>query len=171
MARIIIPSTEDPSGWGVVPTTDGNYETSLPITDPQTGAVSSPTQERQTTTANQTAVSQYTFLAPAPVQSPLFNESGYMTPQWVTWFQQLYRRVGDAQSTSVGDLDILTEFDDIPQTFKMPVGVTTNIDAYQQDSSQIGALQTQISDLTAQSYWGSQSVNTDRKSTRLNSSH
>ena len=58
MARIIIPSQEDPSGWGVVPTTDGNYETSLPVPDPETGGVTSPTQVRQTTTANQTAVSQ-----------------------------------------------------------------------------------------------------------------
>ena len=71
-------------------------------------------------TYNPNKVSQAAFLAPAPVQSPLLDPNGHMTIQWISWFNQLARRVGGSESTSLSDLDILTEFDDIPQTVRFP---------------------------------------------------
>ena len=158
MARsIIIPSETDPTGWGSVPTTDGDITTSVPVVDPVTGLVTSQTQTQQNATAGAAAVSQYTFLAPAPVQSPLMDSNGYMTTQWITWFNQLSRRVGGTQSTSVSDLDILTEFDDIPQTVRFP----EKLDPYMEEGTRQGQILKQISDLTGETFWGPNSVNTN----------
>lgn len=140
MDKIIQPSIDDPSGWGAVPALNGNVIYSEPGVDPVTGVPTpSATQEQQTSIANQTAVSQTTFLAPAPIQTPLIDMNGHMTAPWVVWFQQLFRRVGEAQSTPSGDIDILTEFDDIPQTVRMP-------DVYDYETSSNQGL-SQINDL------------------------
>lgn len=144
MVRQIVPSTDpDPAGWGTVPTVGGDVTTTVPDS---TGASTTSTQ--QASTASATAVDQSTFLAPAPVWSPLMDPNGYMTSPWVTWFQQLQRRVGgNGTVTSVADLDVLTEFDDIPATVRFP----EVLDYPDPVPSQ--RLAAQIDDLTALSLW------------------
>lgn len=54
-----------------------------------------------------------TKLPPPPVQQPITDKNGIMSPIWWTWFQLCFNRIGGTVATSPPELQVLTAFDDI----------------------------------------------------------
>lgn len=53
------------------------------------------------------------LLPPPPIRQPIMIRDGQMNQAWITWFTQLFQRVGGAISYSGADVDVLQAYSDI----------------------------------------------------------
>ena len=113
MTLPIIQPTDSPEGLGSVPALGGDITTAVP--NPATGV--SPTQVQQSATTGTQAAAQAIVLPPPPYAVlTRLDPSGSLA----TWFQALNRKLGGYTAPSTADLDVWTEFDDLPVPPRIP---------------------------------------------------
>lgn len=111
MRPVVVPSMEDPTGgqpWGSSPV-DPEY-----VANPSSEQAQAATQATQQANESARAAAAQTALPPPPLAIPMIGSDGRVSQAWVPWFTQLYLRSGGANVTPASDMDILTEFDDLP---------------------------------------------------------
>lgn len=102
----------------VVRTSEGSIWGPTPV-DPATAAEPTTVQAEVATQATQVAnESQRAAAAVSQMPPPPFGVDIVpglrITQEWMAWLTRFYRREGGAIVTPAGDMDILTEFDDLP---------------------------------------------------------
>lgn len=109
MPRRLVRIDDDPGSlWGA------------PALDPAVAATpTSPiaetvTQATQTANEEERAAVAQSQLPPPPFGVPAVDSNGFFTRPWMGYLLKDYRRVGGASVTSATDMDVLTEFDDLP---------------------------------------------------------
>lgn len=101
VTRIVYESSDDPAGWGEVPTTDPARTSASAV--PPTTTTPSVVQVQQSVTAAAAAIAQTNFMPPAPFGPPL-DRAGNWRPAWIMWFNLLSRRIGGSIATPVSEL-------------------------------------------------------------------
>jgi len=107
--RPLVRSDEDPGGgWGA-PALDPAVAAT-----PTSSAAAVATQVTQAANESARAAAAVSQLPPPPFGVD-FVPGFRVSQTWMAWITRLYARNGGAISTPAGDMDVLTEFDDLPQ--------------------------------------------------------
>lgn len=140
--RPLVRTENDPGGeWGS-PALDPAV-TAVP-TSPAAAAVTQATQAANEAERAAAATSQ---LPPPPFGVTMVGPDGRISQTWMSWITRLYQRSGGAIVTTASELDVLTEFDDIPQA---PQPVESVLDWMQSlnPEAQVALLAQQVDALT-----------------------
>lgn len=91
----------------------------VPLDPSATSAPTSPaaqvaTQQTQTANEAQRVAIAAPQLSPPPFVAPFVGQDGRVTTEWMAWLTRLYKRTGGAIVTPAIDMDVLTEFDNLP---------------------------------------------------------
>ena len=112
MARPLIKGDADaPGGGGVWGSPALDPAAASAPTSPAAAAI---TQETQVANEAARVAQAAAQLPPPPFGQPIIGADGRVSQAWIPWLTKLYQRSGGAAVTSASDLDILTEFDDLP---------------------------------------------------------
>lgn len=107
--RPLVKSDSDPANsWGA-PALDPSVAAT-----PTSPAAATVTQATQAANETERAVQAVSQLPPPPFGAALVGADGRVSQSWMPWLTRLYQRSGGAITTPAGDMDILTEFDDLP---------------------------------------------------------
>lgn len=113
MARPLIKGDADaPGGGGVWGSPALDPAAASAPTSPAAAAI---TQETQVANEAARVAQAAAQLPPPPFGQPIIGADGRVSQAWIPWLTKLYQRSGGAAVTSASDLDILTEFDDLPE--------------------------------------------------------
>lgn len=88
----------------------------LPVASlPTTETAASVTQDTLAANEAERVAIAAAQLPPPPFAVPFVSQDGRVSQGWIAWLTKLYQRVGSTSVTSATDMDILTEFDDLPE--------------------------------------------------------
>jgi hypothetical protein len=85
------------------------------VSDPTSSTAASTTAATQAANEAERVALALSQLPPPPFGVAFVGPDGQVTQTWMSWLTRLYTRSGGATATSASDLDVLTEFDDLPQ--------------------------------------------------------
>lgn len=109
--RPLVRSDEDPGGgWGA-PALDPAVAGT-----PTSSTAATATQATQAANESARAAAAVSQMPPPPFGVPMIGADGRVSQTWMSWLTRLYQRSGGAIVTTAGDMDILTEFDDLPES-------------------------------------------------------
>lgn len=142
MPQRLVRVAEDPgSVWGA-PALDPSV--AVTPSDPVAETV---TQATQTSNEQERAALATSQLPPPPFGSPVVDARGMITRPWMGYILKDYQRGGGSSVTSATDMDVLTEFDDLPVPPRPVDDVVGWMDSLA-PGAQVAALAQQVDALT-----------------------